>query len=385
MDGLDSVVTGAREFWGALGDVWERGVLGSSIGDLALALLAIAVGFLFRGLIVAVVLGFFARLAKRTRMTFDDNLVKALDPPLRIAPVILGFYIAFAVLGFDTGGESLLGSVLRSAVAIMVFWTLVRLVDPVFESSTRLKKLFRSTILEWTKNTLKAFIGFLGAAAVLGEWGIQIAPIIAGLGIFGAAVALGAQDLFKNLLGGLAVLAERRFGPGDWILVDGVVEGTVEKIGFRSTHVRRFDKSPVYVPNAQLADNAVTNFSRMTHRRIKWAIGVEYGTTADQLKIIRDGVADYIEGNDDFAQSDEVTWFIRVDAFNDSSIDFLLYCFTKTTNWTEWLEIKERLALHIKEVVEGAGTGFAFPSRTIYLAGGEEGEAAEPFTPPKGA
>jgi MscS family membrane protein len=79
-----------------------------------------------------------------------------------------------------------------------------------------------------------------------------------------------------------------------------------------------------------------------------------------------------------------VTWFIRVDAFNDSSIDFLLYCFTKTTNWVEWLEIKEALALRIKEIVEGAGTGFAFPSRTIYMAQDGDGDAAEPFTPPEG-
>lgn len=76
--------------------------------------------------------------------------------------------------------------------------------------------------------------------------------------------------MFKNLIGGLLVNGEKRFNLGDWIKVEGVVEGTVEDIGFRSTMVRRFDKAPVYVPNSQLADKAVTNFSAMTHRRIYW-------------------------------------------------------------------------------------------------------------------
>ena len=108
--------------------------------------------------------------------------------------------------------------------------------------------------------------------------------------VLGIAVGLGAQDLFKNLISGLLIISEKRFIPGEWIQVDGVVEGTVEKINFRSTLVRRFDKSPVFVPNSALSDAAVTNFSRMTHRRIKWAIGVRYDTTSEQLREIRDKV-----------------------------------------------------------------------------------------------
>ena len=169
---------------------------------------------------------------------------------------------------------------------------------------------------------------------------------------------------------------------GDWIMVDGIVEGTVEHIGFRSTHVRRFDKAPVYVPNAKLADNAVTNFSEMSHRRIKWIIGVEYGTTVDQLRQIRDEIEDYILNTEDFAAPSDVATFVRIDSFNDSSIDILLYCFTKTTNWGEWLKVKEKLAYKVKEIVERAGTAFAFPSRSLYVES-VPGEAPEVFVPPR--
>ncbi len=179
----------------------------------------------------------------------------------------------------------------------------------------------------------------------------------------------------------MLVLAERRFLTGDWIKVDGVVEGTVEKIGFRSTLVRRFDKAPVHVPNSSLSDHSVTNFSRMTHRRIYWKIGVEYRTTVSQLRLIRDQIEDFVLGSEVFAHPPEVSTFVRIDSFNDSSIDIMLYCFTRTTNWGEWLEIKEGLAYRIKEIVEGAGSGFAFPSQSVYVESLPQ-DRPETFVPP---
>jgi MscS family membrane protein len=184
-----------------------------------------------------------------------------------------------------------------------------------------------------------------------------------------------------NLIAGITILAEHRFNPGDWIKVGDEVEGTVETIGFRSTMVRRFDKAPVHVPNAKLSDNAVINFSSMTHRRIYWMIAVEYRTTIDQLRRIRDEIENYIYGSDDFAKPPEVPTFVRIDRFNDSSIDIMVYCFTKTIHWGEWLAIKEKLAYGIKEIVEGAGTGFAFPSQSVYLESLPAG-TPERFVPP---
>ena len=211
--------------------------------------------------------------------------------------------------------------------------------------------------------------------------GIQIGPVLAGLGLLGVAVALGAQDLFKNLIAGLLIIIEKRFSHGDWILVDGVVEGTVESFGFRSTVVRRFDKAPVHVPNSRLSDNAVTNFSAMTYRRIYWRIGVVYGTTIEQLRQIRDEIERYVLESDEFVSPEEAPTFVRVDSFGDSSIDIMLYCFTRTTNWGEWLAAKERLAYEVKQIVEGAGSSFAFPSRSLYIET-PAGERAEVFVPP---
>jgi MscS family membrane protein len=260
----------------------------------------------------------------------------------------------------------------RSLVAFTIFWGIYRVVGPFSYAFERLNGLLGAAMVGWLVKAIKFIIAFIGAATILEIWGIQVGPLL---------VALGAQDLFKNLIAGVLILVEKRFSMGEWVQVDGVVEGTVESIGFRSTFIRRFDKAPVYVPNAKMSDNAVTNFSRMTHRRIYWKIGVEYRTTVDQLRQIRDGIEAYVLGNEDFAQPPEVSTFVRVDSFNDSSIDLMLYCFTKTTNWGEWLGIKEALAYEIKTIVEGAGTGFAFPSQSLYVESLPEGTPAA-FQPP---
>nr|WP_240953453.1 mechanosensitive ion channel family protein [Sneathiella chinensis] len=229
---------------------------------------------------------------------------------------------------------------------------------------------------------MKGIIAGIGAATILELWGIQVGPIIAGLGIVGVAVALGAQDLCKNLISGFLILAEKRFKVGDWVLVTGIVEGTVEKIGFRSTMIRRFDKAPTIVPNTVFADRAVTNFSEMSHRRIYWKIGVEYSTNVAQLQQITEQIKDYLTGNRDFAQPPEATLFVVTDSFNASSIDIMIYCFTKTTNWGEWLEIKQDFAYAIKHIVESAGTHFAFPSMSIYPGTGAD--QPEAYIPPDG-
>ena len=207
----------------------------------------------------------------------------------------------------------------------------------------------------------------LGLAAVLELWGIKIGPIIAGLGLFGVAVALGAQDLFKNLISGILVLVEKRFKVGDWIYVEDVIEGTVESIGFRSTVVRRFDKSLATIPNFQFAEKAVINNSLITNRRINWIIGLEYRTTSKQLIDIKQQIENYIKNSELFSKSENTMLSVKIDQFAASSIDIKLICFTKTTKYLEWMKVKDLLALEIKNIVEKNNASFAFPSTSVYV------------------
>jgi len=220
-------------------------------------------------------------------------------------------------------------------------------------------------LIGWIIKSLKILIFILGLAAVLELWGIKIGPIIAGLGLFGVAVALGAQDLFKNLISGILVLVEKRFKIGDWILVDGIIEGIVEKIGFRSTVIRKFDKSLAIIPNFQFAENAVINISETTNWRIDWAITLQYDTTVEQLKKVRNEIESHINESNDFDKSVGVV--VGVEKFSDSSIDMRVRCFTASNSFITWLEVKEKLAIEIKQIVEKNNAAFAFPSQSIYI------------------
>jgi MscS family membrane protein len=369
-----------EEFWAILANVWNTSFLGYNVGDGLAAVGVVLIAFTVRGLFSWIVLRRLIAQAEKTETKLDDKLVKALAGPVKMIPVIIGVYIALHILNLHSEEAPIDGGrVTESLVIISLFWALHNVVTPIAYLSGPIQRTLNPVMIDWLCKALRILFLIIGAAAILQVWGIPVAPVIGGLGLLGVAVGLGAQDLFKNLIAGILILTEKRFVPGEWIKVDGVVEGTVEQINFRSTLVRRFDKGPVYVPNADLADNAVTNFSRMTHRRIKWLIGVEYKTTTAQLQYIRDHVLDFIMNHEEFAKPPEVATFMRVDSFGPSSIDFLLYCFTSTTNWGEWLRLKEELAFEVKHIVEkGAGTAFAFPSTSVYMDDG-----SEVFVPPQ--
>ncbi|MEL6956281.1 MAG: mechanosensitive ion channel domain-containing protein [Pseudomonadota bacterium] len=369
----------ASDAWSYLLGIWNEGALGLTYGEIIMAVGIVLLALLIRGIFARTVVRGITRAAAGTKTNFDDALVKAIATPLKIVPVIIGFYFALQVIDIGPDSEEIANKVVQSFVALAVFWTLSRAVNAFEFVFTGLRDTLSPAIVDWMLKALQIILVIMGFAAVAEIWGIAIAPIIAGLGIFGIAVGLGAQDLFKNLISGILILTEKRFVPGEWIAADGVAEGTVEKINFRSTLIRRFDKSPVYVPNSLLSDGPVINFSRMTHRRIKWVVGVEYRTTVDQLKYIRDEIEAFLWTDDRFAKPPEAAMFVRIDSFNASSIDFLIYCFTHTKNWGEWLEIKEAFAIAIMDIIEKAGTGFAFPSRTIYM---QQQDPPEIMAPP---
>ena len=382
MEYLNELWAPFADFWSLTRDVLNNTAFGTSFGRILLAVFVFALLLIARGLFARFVIGWLKRVARRTDNTLDDSMIRAIDHPMRFVPVLIGLFLALEILQLQGTFETIGLRLIRSLIVFTLFWGAIALVEPVAMFLSKLREILSATMLDWTIKSVKILLGVIGAAAILQLWGIEIGPLIAGLGLFGLAAALAAQDLFKNLLSGVLILAEKRFEPGEWIKVDGVVEGTVQSIGFRSTMVQQFDKAIVQVPNAKLADTAVINFTRMSHRRIYWKIGVLYNTTAGQLRQIRDEIEKYILETEEFASPDDVATFVRIDSFNDSSIDIMVYCFTRTTVWGEWLKVKEALAYRIKEIVEGAGTGFAFPSRSVYVEA-YPGDEPEAFTPPQ--
>jgi MscS family membrane protein len=345
--------------------VWERGFFGVDILEILIGLGIFFIFLIFRGIISKVVIKRLKNIAKRTTNKLDDSFVAAMEGPARFLPIVIGFFIASYYMSFSEDSRAIVDTINRTLITILIFWIMHQVIEPISYILSGLNKILTKELIGWITKSLKILIFILGLAAVLELWGIKIGPIIAGLGLFGIAVALGAQDLFKNLISGILVLVEKRFKIGDWILVENIIEGIVEKIGFRSTIIRKFDKSIAIIPNFQFAENAVINISQTTNWKISWVINLQYNTTVEQLKTIRNEIEDYIKKNEDYKQ--ELGYAVRVDKFANSSIDMYIRCFTKTDDWNEWLVVKERLVISIKQIVEKNKASFAFPSQSIYV------------------
>ena len=378
---MDNFIDQLYSLMALIQEVWHIGVAGQGFDKILIALIIISFFIILRGLFSRFVVTFAKKIAGKTDTDFDDKLIDALEDPIKLLPVILGLFFAINYIDLNETYINVANLFIRSLIVFGIFWALYKVILPITLVFNGLESILTREMISWLVKFLHLAVVFIGGAAILEIWNIKVGPILAGFGLFGVAFALGAQDLSKNLIAGILVIAEKRMHEGDWIFVDGVVEGVVENIGFRSTLVRRFDKAPVYIPNAKLADNAVVNFSGMTHRRIKWLIGLEYNTSTDQLRLIRNKIEEYISSDSNFASPKEASTFIRIDSFNESSIDLLLYCFTRTTDWGGWLEIKEDLALTVKDIVESSGAGFAFPSRSIYHHY-TQNDSPEVFIPP---
>jgi len=345
--------------------VWQKGLLGVDFLQILVGLGIFLIFLIFRGLISKLVVKKLELISKRTTNKLDDTFVKSMEGPARFLPIVLGVFFASYYMSFDNESRNFIDNINRTLITILIFWIIHQIIEPISYILSGLDKVLTRELIGWIIKSLKILILILGAAAVLELWGIKIGPIIAGLGLFGVAVALGAQDLFKNLISGILVLVEKRFRIGDWIIVEGIIEGIVEKIGFRSTVIRKFDKSLAIIPNFQFAENAVVNISQKTNWSISWMITLQYDTTIDQLKKIRDEIEIHINKSEDYDQAVGVA--VRVDKFSDSSIDMYVRCFTKTNSWTNYLKVKENLALEIKKIVEDNQAAFAFPSQSIYV------------------
>jgi len=286
-----------NKFFALLTDVWKEGVSGASFTDIVIALFVFFIFLLLRSFVSRFIVKKIEVYVSKSTNNFDNSLTVSLEGPIKFFPVVFGFFLASTFLNLEGKSEIFVDNLNRSLVTILIFWFIHQLIYPASLLIKSIEEILSKDLLNWILRALKVLIVILGFAATLEIWGIKIGPIIAGLGLFGVAVALGAQDLFKNLISGILVLVEKRFKVGDWISVEGIIEGTVENIGFRSTVIRKFDKSLATIPNFQFAEKAVINQSEISNRRIDWMIGLEYKTTSEQLEKVRNDIIDHIISN----------------------------------------------------------------------------------------
>ena len=301
---------------------------------------------------------------ERTPNLWDDAFIHAVIKPLSVLIWVFGLSVALEIAGLSNSLK-----IFEVGTIVVVGWTIIRLITFVEENVIQQQEVKGKTVDKTTADAISQLlrISVIITSVLVGlqSLGFNISAILAFGGIGGIAVGFAAKDLLANFFGGLMIYMDRPFSVGDWIRSpDRNIEGTVEKIGWRLTLIRTFDKRPLYIPNSMFASISVENPSRMTHRRIYETIGVRYGDSK-LLPIIISDVKDMLTNHPEIDTTQ--TMIVNFNQFASSSLDFFVYTFTKTTNWIKFHEVKQDVLFKITDIVDKHGAEMAFPTSTIHI------------------
>jgi MscS family membrane protein len=309
-----------------------------------------------------------------TRNPWDDALVRALQQPLTTAVWIIG--IAFAAQIIETETQAAIFAAVKPirdvGIIATIAWFLVRFIRAVEENlitqKEKLGKEVDRTTVDAIAKLLRLSVLITATLVALQTLGFSVSGVLAFGGIGGIAVGFAAKDLLANFFGGLMVYLDRPFAVGDWVRSpDRDIEGTVESIGWRLTRIRTFDSRPLYVPNSTFTSIAVENPSRMENRRIYETIGVRYDDASKVGAIVSD-VTEMLKAHPDI-QADK-TLMVNFTTCGPSSLDFFVYCFTRTVVWAEFHSVKQDVLLKVLDIVAEHGAEVAFPTRTVHVPDG---------------
>ncbi|MEX2468120.1 MAG: mechanosensitive ion channel family protein [Pseudohongiellaceae bacterium] len=324
-------------------------------------------------------LGMAERHLARTANTWDDALIEAARGPLSWFILIMGLLWAIDISEgyvddelFSIENLGVIRQLTFIALLVVFFWRFisegekrlyVKLAQAQEEGADGDKARMDPTTVNALAKLLRLSVIISGAMIALPTLGIEITALLAFGGVGGIAIGFAAQDLLANFFGGLMIYLDRPFAIGDWIRSpDRDIEGTVEYIGWRLTVVRTFDKRPLYIPNSVFNKLALENPSRMRNRRIHETIGIRYKDAGKMEAVIRD-VKEMLQKHEAIDTSQ--TMIVNFNAYGASSLNFFVYCFTKTVAWVEYHEVKQDVLFRIIEIVHRNGADFAFPTTTL--------------------
>ena len=326
----------------------------------------------------------FDRLAKQLEKTnnlYDDAVLAAGRKPIGWAIWSFGILFAAEVTGRDSDAEifAYVGAVRDVVAILLISWFAIRVIGFVeghIADPTYRKEPVDKTTAAVIGKLLRVSVLITAMLMAMQSLGFSIAGVLAFGGLGGLAVGFAARDLLANFFGALMIFLDRPFAVGDWVRSpDREIEGTVEEIGWRLTRIRTFDQRPLYVPNSTFTTLTVENPSRMYNRRIYEIVGIRYDDLAS-LEGVIDDVRDMLVNHE--AIDTGRTLMVNFLSFGPSSLDVMIYTFTKTTVWTEFHAIKQDVLLKIAAIVERHGAQMAFPTRTLHIASKPDAEPQLP-------
>jgi len=357
--------------YGIIGDhlpslFFSVSVLGIQLWQWIALAVALVLGYALARLLARVLLVLLGSLARRTSVAWDDAVVRAMNGPLAVVLWGLTLTATSAWVGLPAGATALSRTAWRLLTLVGLGWLLFRLWDTMVErvrqraGQSNQVTLSYVPIIERTGKFLVSLIVLLAALDVIG---INVVAMLAGLGIGGVAIAFAAQKTIENIFGAVTIAGDRPFTVGDYVTAGGVT-GTVELIGLRSTRLRTLDRMVVTIPNGLLAADTIVNFTERDRFLFNPTIGVRYETTVDQLTWIIDEIRKTLIANPKVFQESHR---VRFKGFGASSLDVEILAWVLAADFNGYTAVAEDLNFAIARIVERSGTGFAFPSQTLYL------------------
>ncbi|AUJ23892.1 mechanosensitive ion channel family protein [Virgibacillus dokdonensis] len=312
----------------------------------------------------------FALLLKISNHTLNGIFVQlraSFERPIQGLILIMGIYIAVILFPYVHHTNTLFLQVIRSAIIFIFGWGLFHLSSSSSLLFAKLNEKFQfnidSILIPFLSKAVRLIIVAICFSIIAQEFGYDINGFVAGLGIGGLAFALAAKDALANFFGGIIIITEKPFTIDDWILTPSV-EGTVEDISFRSTKIRTFAQALVTVPNATLANESITNWSKMEKRQITFNLRVTYDTPRDRMENVIAQIRKKLLANEAIHKE---TIFVHFDQYQENGLDIFLYFFTNTTDWGAYLQVREEVNLMILDILEKEQVTIALPTRKLFV------------------
>lgn len=364
-------------WYGALGDRWVRENLPEVLlrpgpGELLwwqwLALLPLtALAWLLGRLFGALSCRGFAHLSSRTHSEWDDRLISRLAGPLTLGWTLAWMGVFLIPLDLYAPADDILRRILKALGLVTAFWGLWRVVDLAAEAVRVLpwvqERPSARSMLGLGERFGKAAVVAIGIVAALSQLGYPVASLLAGLGLGGLVFALAAQKTVENVFGSVSLAADEPFRVGDFVKIEDFV-GHVEAIGLRSTRIRTLDRTVIAIPNGRLADMRVESYTVRDRMRLACTVSLVYSTTAEQMRTVLSGLERVLRAHPKIWPDAVVVRFKELAA---SSLDIEIMAWFQTEDWGEFQLIRQDILIQFMDVVERAGSAFAFPTRTVHV------------------
>lgn len=345
-----------------LADIYNFSTVGLPLGKIATSIIIVLLAFALKG-----VLSSTLRKTGEKKLGFVGALARDLIKPAAFMIVIIGIYLSLRIHSLPISTVELLRNVFLFLLTINILWLLMRTIDAVSEQmgdiAAGTESRMDDQLIPILRKLAKFIIVAIGIIFYMQSNGYPVSGIIAGMGIGGLAMALAAQDSISGIFASVVIFLDRPFMVEDFVEINGVT-GTVEEIGIRSTRIRTVEKTLVTIPNKEIMDSNVNNFSKRPMRRTTTTIGVTYDTTPDKMEKLLIQLRQLLR-DDDSIDNDNI--YVNFTGFGDSSLDIDMKYFILTTDYNVWLNKREALNLNIMRIVYGLELDFAFPSTTVYL------------------